>query len=198
MTTVDMATRLGRSYHSVSNFLRKHAKRTKLTKRINAGPFSKLSETEVVYVAGLIDGEGTITVRCRTKGQYCQPQVMVCNTSLSLAEWLEDRGFHISWASNNKGRLYWRVSITGWTIIDPLRRLLPYLVVKKRQAQLVIEFIELRLSQPHHAKPSERMLSIVAELRELHSRRRPSGERIRKPMSTIFRPHAARSSRTAS
>jgi hypothetical protein len=44
----------------------------------------RLSETEVAYLAGIIDGEGTITLTRKNRGENRRPVVSISSTELSL------------------------------------------------------------------------------------------------------------------
>lgn len=168
LTTVEIATQLGRSYGSVQGYLEKSAVRQTVVKRRNSAPFISMPDTILAYIAGLVDGEGTITITKRG-----QPEISITNTSDALAEWCKNVGFWLNRAKNTKQRPYWRLNLTGYSIIDALEKLLPYLVIKKPHAELVIEYITLRRSMPHRFKRSERMDEIIAAIRELNTRGRP-------------------------
>jgi hypothetical protein len=51
-----------------------------------------------------------------------------------------------------------------------LEMLLPYLIIKRRQAELVIEFCKSRLAKPNHAPYDERELEVFAEVKRLNER----------------------------
>src|SRR4051794_12253583 len=54
---------------------------------------SSLTESESAYLAGIIDGEGTITI-AKTRGIYYRPNIVIANTSSLLRDWLASRGFN--------------------------------------------------------------------------------------------------------
>jgi hypothetical protein len=168
MTNVELATKLGRTYNSIASYFRK-CPRTKIVKRRNVAPFLKMSAETLAYMAGIIDGEGTVTVSGRG-----QAQISVANTSNKLAGWMESKGFGLRKTRNIKGRPYWNMVLGGYSIIEPLKKLLPYLVIKRQQAELVIEYIDLRLSQGHRFTLSARMEEIIREIRALNERRTPA------------------------
>lgn len=122
-----------------------------ITKPAGACSFP-VSETWA-YLAGLIDGEGTVTIthhrqHGREKFQY-KPFVYVTNTDLPLIEFLQ-KTFGGSITKNNKKKSprhkpchAWRVmSLDGIRIV--LENTMPYLVIKKERALLLLRFISLR------------------------------------------------------
>jgi hypothetical protein len=105
-----------------------------------------LSDTDAAYLAGIMDGEGSITlVRShapRTRGRYVYPLVRIANTDRAIIDWvvrvvplgaysyrsaMNERCkdvHHIGWASNDA--------------IAVLREILPFLVAKRNQAEIVL------------------------------------------------------------
>ncbi len=113
--------------------------------------------TEWAYVAGIIDGEGSIgVVRSDTHAHknpnapyrwHFAPYLKVANTSLDLMEWLQQR------LPLRKTRWHRRESIAGDTydltiqsksVKEILSAILPYLVIKNAQAELVLTWPQPR------------------------------------------------------
>ena len=112
----------------------------------------KLTDQELAYIAGIIDGEGHLgiskntTKRQRQKSPKYQSEVCVINTDKRLMDWMEQRVGGLVNARTSKSSLNpkWKISYR-WRIQegrhqDFLRSILPYLVIKKRQAELIIEY----------------------------------------------------------
>jgi len=160
------------SYGAISELLRRHglrAKQEKLNhKRANLEPLSSLSPTGWAYLAALVDGEGTITITRKKK--YFQCQVIVSNTSYLLYEHLTKLGFSATIAKNGNGRLYWRLHVTGYQTDELLNGMLPFLVIKKEQAELLLRFIAIRKQQGLHDQPTQDMLAIWQRVRALNER----------------------------
>lgn len=104
-------------------------------------------DLEAAYAAGLFDGEGHIGITVTKNGRgekYHRLQVNVTNTNITVIHWLFERfGGCIHnpryFTSEN-----WREA-HRWTIADGkassfLQTVLPYLIIKKSQAELAIEF----------------------------------------------------------
>lgn len=102
-----------------------------------------MTETEKAYLAGLIDGEGTITLTRRNSGQLPQPQVSIANNNLELLIWVKKviGSGSISTkkpkSSSHNIAYAWQVATAGpcLRLLDEIR---PYLVVKKQQADLLL------------------------------------------------------------
>lgn len=89
----------------------------------------------LAYVAGFFDGEGCIQIPCNERGNYTL-RINVCQKSEAVLQYIRSRlGGEIS---NGKGVkiLYWH----GSNAVPVLEQILPWLVVKKSQAELAIEF----------------------------------------------------------
>lgn len=112
-------------------------------------------EPLIAYLAGLIDGEGCIyigrsyakAIVSRTTGsrQYLFLSVSVTSTTLPLMLWLK-KNFGGSYRSKRPQQDNWR-ECYGWRLMsrqaaEMLRRTLPYLIVKKEQAEIALEFQE--------------------------------------------------------
>ena len=105
-----------------------------------------LTKTDKAYIAGLLDGEGSISLvksfAKRTNGRYVYPYIRIANTDKVMIDWLRSklsngyRGYHsklhegckdvhhLAWASNEA--------------IELLRMVRPYLVSKAQRADIVL------------------------------------------------------------
>lgn len=111
-------------------------------------PLTKLTETELAYIAGIVDGEGSISlVRSthakRTRGRYIYPMVRVANTDRLLIEWLIAKtGCGAVRYSVQSGDRFKLVHHVGWAVSDAielLKAIRPFLVIKAGRADLVLE-----------------------------------------------------------
>lgn len=107
-----------------------------------------LPETEKAYLAGIIDGEGCITINRRAvKGRapVYHLYVSIANTSPALKKWLDERFpertyLHIIKRKNPKHREGWNWVLSGnRQVMVFLREIAPYLVIKREQAELVAQ-----------------------------------------------------------
>ncbi len=103
------------------------------------------SEVDVAYVAGLIDGDGCIRFQSRKRGRKRRPpEIVVSNSCKVVVEWLQKRFGGRIYVDNRRGR---RVSYS-WRLYRKeevrrlLRMVLPFLKVRRRQAELVLYYLE--------------------------------------------------------
>jgi len=111
-------------------------------------------DVEIAYIAGLIDGEGCI----RMQKQYDRkdwspkytPSINFTNTNRESVELISeffggtkifehysgDDGF-------NGNKVCYRTQISGKNLVmNILKKLIPYLRIKKREAELIVEYVE--------------------------------------------------------
>lgn len=107
-----------------------------------------MDTTSLAYIAGILDGEGHITVtRVHAKGRpfaYFEPRVEVSMTHRGVIQWLCDQyGVRLSEVPrrkpHHKDAFLFRVS--GVEVGPLLSPLLPYLRVKRARAEAVCAFI---------------------------------------------------------
>ena len=150
-----------------------------------------LTETQKAYLAGLIDGEGYISLllylRPYGKGRVYQQfacKFSVSNTNLSLLQTIR------SWVGEGTIRLNkrpklatekekgWKASYL-WVIYPSVMRyllplILPYLIIKKEQAELVLSYLAIVRGKGYGSHSSqeekERKMVIVNKLRILNQR----------------------------
>jgi len=105
-----------------------------------------LSETEKAYLAGIIDGEGCITINRYVKkgaAPVYRPFVEIASTSPALKAWLDER-FPEKTYWRKKTRPGWK-DIYHWILSGNrqvmvfCREIAPYLVIKREQAELVAQ-----------------------------------------------------------
>ena len=118
-------------------------------------------ETDLAYLAGLIDGEGTVTLEKhgrRRKGNNemgISPIVLVANTDYTLIQHtvnlFRKLGVNPYVKSQNPKKKNRRKKTCYWVTCKGLNKckrilipLLPYLVGKQAQARLILEWIESR------------------------------------------------------
>ena len=146
-----------------------------------------IQDVEIAYFAGLIDGEGTITLE-RTGNRRMNgitglsPKIIVANTDLAIIEvcktYFKRLGVkpHIKSqlaGKYNRGKTMYWVTIQGLSKCKKvLPKLIPYLVGKAGQARLLLDFIDHRgNSQEAKGKPyGEYEMRILDQIRSLNHR----------------------------
>jgi hypothetical protein len=141
----------------------------------------QLTPEELAYFAGIIDGEGHISLvksRKKHRGKIYTlyvPTLGVTNQSEKLVLWMSER---IRWTIHslnpNKGEWGWayRPAVCGHGVKPLLEALLPYLVVKRRQAELLIQFIEMRGKKTTSDRVGKEEIAIREEIMALNLRRK--------------------------
>lgn len=120
-----------------------------------------LNDFQKGYLAGLLDGEGSITIykntekrgknkRTRSKLGFTLGQsVKISNTNLELLNAVNQIALGRIYKGSSKFHLYyWQISDKK-KIVELLEQVLPYLIVKKDRAIKMIEFCKSRLNRPH-------------------------------------------------
>lgn len=111
--------------------------------------YSTISKTKWAYLAGIIDGEGTIYIGAYSRNKktgvlHYQTSIQVSNTDQKLIEWLHDTfGGGMGMYTPRQTPKNSRCDVYRWAIWADLDKictyLLPYLIVKKNQAEIMIK-----------------------------------------------------------
>lgn len=143
-------------------------------------------DTDFTYLAGLIDSEGCFRIKKwkpKDKPNYVYAiNLEIGNTRMPIFEYLTSRfggniGF-IKAKENKRASALW--SISAFALSQIIKRILPYLIVKKPVAEKIIEFYETNLPNggDRHSEEFKRIYSekliererIVNEIHNLNSK----------------------------
>ncbi len=108
---------------------------------------SQVTQTDVAYLAGLIDGEGSIYIyrRKAPKGKFgyiLNLAIGMCDSE--VIHWIQDTfGGHVQDNIRTAGRNQFRWTVSSEAVAKILRMVSPFLRVKKRQAALAFKFREI-------------------------------------------------------
>jgi len=160
--------------------------RSLLINQLYGTPKLELSREQLAYIAGLIDGEGTITLV--KHGNKIYPEVSITNTCKELIDWLKKTiGFGIVSEERKKNRK-WKICykyrvVSIAEVYSLLKEIEPYLIVKKQQALLVLKFIETLSNYVAKEKRrnyilTPKLLEIYNKVRELNQRRSRTRQKI--------------------
>ena len=126
-------------------------------------------------MAGIVDGEGTVTLAKDRKNQTPTPSVSVANNDLKLLQWIRERvaGTIIS----KKKRLAHHSDSYAWSIKQDralrfLKEIRFYLIVKKPQADLILKEYKAVTHRAGKYIPEmlEKKNALVAKIRKLNKR----------------------------
>ena len=105
---------------------------------------------EVAYTAGFFDGEGCVNIaRYLKRGRpYHTLAIIFTNTDFQVLKWFQQRwGGHLT-KPTQPSKPRWRPSRHLWLSAGPARPLLlamlPYLIIKRQQVEIALEFIDSR------------------------------------------------------
>lgn len=105
-------------------------------------------DTDIAYLAGIIDGEGSIYIQRRiTKQGYFSyfPRFQVVNTNREIMDWIKNTfGGLIYDKPRIKHNPKWRMQIEWFTTVGLMDQLIPliipYLIIKKQHAIIMMQF----------------------------------------------------------
>jgi len=141
-----------------------------------------LPETDKAYIAGLIDGEGCISIAPKHKPGYYDVRLTISNTSKSLIEWAVTRIGGLFYAdhwdysrsnepSSNRHPETWKLRssliFTSQKARAILHAVLPYLVIKRPQAELALSYFDLVRPSGYHI-PEDLKLKRIAMCEQMH------------------------------
>lgn len=142
-----------------------------------------ISQLELGWFVGIIDGEGTISIR--KQGKTYTPTIKMSNTSKKLIDKFCDLldkmevSYHCYGGQREGNRKYkWEVSVTGRPrVLKLLSLIVDSLVSKQRQAEKVMLWIESR-GLDLRGKYTENQMKIISDIRFLNGRGKAFSEQV--------------------
>ncbi|WP_099346994.1 LAGLIDADG family homing endonuclease [Clostridium tertium] len=127
-----------------------------------------MTETEKAYIAGIIDGEGSIMLQRIHKNEHPSPCVSITSTTLELLEWVKNtvgKGRIISKKNYNieKHKDCYSYVLRRNNAIQLLNDIYPYLIIntKKKRAELIIS--TYKSITPRNGYYTEEILTLKEE-----------------------------------
>lgn len=132
-------------------------------------------KVERAYLAGIVDGEGTVTLMRHHKNETPIPCVSVANNNLELLQWIKNRvGGCISskrvYSPHHKKSYAWVAKQDrALRILDEIKQ---YLLVKKPQTDLITKKYKSVTHRAGKYTPAmlKKKMELVAKIRKLNQR----------------------------
>ena len=124
-----------------------------------------MEETEWAYLAGFIDGDGSIGIlthprKSRGNRMHMTPRITLTNRSHLVMQWAKERLGSVIHATKPKEgnlrargtsyRIEWRGMKKAQQILP---NIIPYLIIKKERAETVMEFVTWRTNKRRGYNP---------------------------------------------
>lgn len=102
------------------------------------------TDSQLAYLAGIIDGEGSFYIGICRNGRSFMCRIYVVNTNKELVNWLKETFGGLIYSRKSIKNPQWKIRYE-WVVdkpaIDPFcKLLLPFLIIKKKHAEIMIEF----------------------------------------------------------
>ena len=179
------STKLAKHFHRTKDAVRRQATMLGLHKLIGKNEKRKrpiavnhITLTQRAYLAGLIDGEGTITI-CKNKKAY-NAHISIANTNFDMLKWVQNllpQGtLAVAHQPTKVNKKCWIYAITGARIAPLLRALIPFLIGKRKVAKLVLKWINLRDQMFFRTAFSSEIQMIYQKIKASNARGPPLGD----------------------
>lgn len=130
-----------------------------------------MTNEEKAYIAGIIDGEGSIMLIKFHNNQFPSPCVSISSTTIELLDWIKNKtgvGKIVRKKNYNieKHKTSFTYTVKYDDAIELLKEIEPYLIlkIKKKKAQLIIN--EYKNVTPRNGRYSIEMLDIKSQFYE--------------------------------
>jgi hypothetical protein len=117
-------------------------------------------KNRIIYLAGIIDGEGSIQIEIQKKCasrkiNYYSVRLIIINTSIELMDWLHT---YFGGSVTKRKKIENRKECYKWNIFsynaaEILEACLPYMIVKEKHAKILIEFMNLKGEGDYYLTP---------------------------------------------
>jgi hypothetical protein len=146
LTVKEVAENVGRSPTTVRYILEKHGIKRRNPHIKHPSMKEKIDEKDIIYLAGLFDGEGSVFISKRKNGHSFDVRLAIYNTSEELMTWLRETfgGTVVVSIKQGKsigiGNYKVRKNVLAWQkyrhveVKKLLELMLPYLKVKREKA----------------------------------------------------------------
>lgn len=138
-----------------------------------------MSDIQKGYLAGIVDGEGTISIHrvhpTGRDGQFrYQPIMSIAGTDIRLAEYLNvtldaTQNSHIRRRNRPQHKPQMVTGWYGYRCYPIIKLVEPHLLIKREQAQIVMRYIESRAQMPGYQLPyTDEQHELYERIRQLN------------------------------
>jgi len=135
-----------------------------------------MTSQEKAYIAGIIDGEGTVTLSRAHVNELPAPKVSVANNSLDLLKWIKEKvssGVIIQRTKREPQHgVQYVLDISDNAALNLLAEVKEYLLIKKPHAELLVS--RYKAVTPRNGKYTKELLNgkmqLLSEIRKLNKR----------------------------
>lgn len=131
----------------------------------------KMKGKDIIYISGIIDGEGCIGIfkeNHKGKQPILRPLISITNSNHQLLKYLLNRLPKVKPIFYKRDIIFhknWTLMFRKQEIVESiLREILPFLVAKREQANLVLKFINLRKQNKRYSQEEWKLYRIVKNL----------------------------------
>jgi len=151
----------------------------------------QVTEYDVAWLAGIYDGEGWFSLKHKHTNRDgwsgVNLSIGIVNTDSAIinrVDWLLD-GIEVPHVIREKVHDKWKtrydIEVKKFSHAKVLiSRLLPYLIGKRGQAELLLRFINRRLNLPKHSKYKKEDIAIMQEYKTKYARTKGTSTTIRR------------------
>lgn len=123
-----------------------------------------MTEIEKAYIAGIIDGEGSIMLQRFHTNQYPAPCVSIASTTIELLTWLKDTiGYGVIIKKKNynpeKHKLSYSFVIKQNNAIKLLEDIYPYLIIESKRKRADMIITQYKALTPRNGRYSDELLA---------------------------------------
>ena len=116
---------------------------------------------KIIYLAGIMDADGCLKIYHRNnrgRREGCR-KFVVSNTSKELIDWLYKNfgGWRCPVKREGNRKLQYRWELRSEEILDVLPQILPYLIVKKEDAKIQMNYLKNRKHKGNSLKKSRKI-----------------------------------------
>lgn len=135
-----------------------------------------VNTSEKAYIAGIVDGEGTVTLVRKHRNEVHSPEVSVASTSHQLIIWLKNiigAGVVCSKQKrSSRHRAAFTFKLRGNKALKLLCEIQKWLIIKRPHCELILN--NYKKLTPRNGRYTENMLrhkmELVAQIKKLNSR----------------------------